>query len=65
MQEDNVVTVDRAVLVKTMIVGLEIDFDWVLISVINKRAFKTSTTYPFACLILLALQGSQSANFAL
>ena len=51
MQEDNVVTVDRAVLVKTMIVGLEIDFDWVLISVINKRAFKTSTTYPFACLI--------------
>lgn len=62
---DNIVTWDRMILLANLVEELEIDFAHVLILVINERAFKTSTTYPFACLILLALQGSQSANFAL
>ena len=48
---DNVLTWDRAVLVEALVVGLEIDYPRVLITVIHERAFKTSTTYPFACLI--------------
>lgn len=31
--------------------GLEIDFVKLLISMIHERAFKTSTTYPFACMV--------------
>lgn len=48
---DTVLTWDRAVLVATMVVKLEVDYAQVLISVIYERDFKTSTTYPFACLI--------------
>ena len=39
------------VLVATLVDGLEIDFMRLLISVIHERDFKTSTTYPFACMI--------------
>ena len=48
---DNILTWDRAVLVAALVVGLEIDYAKVLITVIPKRALKTSTTYPFASLI--------------
>lgn len=39
-------------LVAAIVAGLEIDYTWVLISVIHERAFKISTTYPFDHLIL-------------
>lgn len=39
-------------LVENLVVGLEIDFAKVLITVIHERAFKNFTTYPFACLII-------------
>ena len=48
---DNILIWDRAVLVKAFVVGLEIDFAKLLIMVIHERDFKSSTTYPFACLI--------------
>lgn len=51
MQVNNVVTWNRMVLVSSLLAGLEIDFFRILISVIHKRAFKTSTIYPFACRI--------------
>uniref|UniRef100_M1DTQ3 Integrase core domain containing protein n=1 Tax=Solanum tuberosum TaxID=4113 RepID=M1DTQ3_SOLTU len=34
-----------------MVVGLEIDFSRIVISVIHERAFKATTTLPFPCLI--------------
>lgn len=48
---DNVLTLDRVVLVAAMVGGFEINYARVLILVIHERAFKTSSTYPFACLI--------------
>ena len=39
-------------LVVNLVVGLEIDFAKVLITMIHKGAFKNSTTYPFVCLII-------------
>lgn len=44
---DNILTWDRSVLVAS----LEIDFAKLLITVIHERDFKSSTTYPFVCLI--------------
>lgn len=38
-------------MVSTPLAGFEIDFAKSLISVIHERVFKTSTTYPFACMI--------------
>ena len=38
-------------LVAALVAGLQIDFVNLLITVIHERAFKTSTTHPFACLI--------------
>lgn len=49
--DEYVLTWDRALLVKVMVAGLEIDFDKVLITVIPKRAFKNSFTYALACLL--------------
>lgn len=49
---NNILTLDRAVLVATFMVGLEIDFAKLFISVIHERSFNTSTTYPFSCIIL-------------
>ena len=49
---DNILTLDKAALVAILVAGLDIDFTRLLISVKNKRDFKTSTTYPFTCLIL-------------
>ena len=48
---DNMLTWDRAVFLATLVVGLEIDVAKSLISVIHKRDFKFSTTYPFPCMI--------------
>uniref|UniRef100_M1DXB6 Integrase core domain containing protein n=1 Tax=Solanum tuberosum TaxID=4113 RepID=M1DXB6_SOLTU len=42
---------DRAVMVAALVAGVEIDFDRMLLVEIHERAFKTSTTYPFPCLI--------------
>ena len=44
---DNIVTLDRAVLMAGMIVGSEVDFAWLLQAVMHERAFKVTTTYPF------------------
>ena len=52
MAPNNILTLDRAVLVATFMVGLEIDFAKLFISVIHVRSFNTSTTYPFSCIIL-------------
>uniref|UniRef100_M1DHI9 Integrase core domain containing protein n=1 Tax=Solanum tuberosum TaxID=4113 RepID=M1DHI9_SOLTU len=48
---DNQVTWDRAVMVAAMVAGEKIDFARMLLAEIHERAFKTSTTYPFPCLI--------------
>uniref|UniRef100_M1DGE0 Integrase core domain containing protein n=1 Tax=Solanum tuberosum TaxID=4113 RepID=M1DGE0_SOLTU len=48
---DNQLTWDRAVMVATLVAGLEIDSAYMLLAEIHERAFKTSTTYPFPCLI--------------
>uniref|UniRef100_M1DP51 Putative plant transposon protein domain-containing protein n=1 Tax=Solanum tuberosum TaxID=4113 RepID=M1DP51_SOLTU len=49
--DHNVVTKDRAVMLETLVEGLEIDFAWILIAKIHDRALKTTTTFPFHCLI--------------
>lgn len=48
---DSFVTRERAVMVATLVVGLDIDFDRTLLAEIHGRAFNTSTSYPFLCLI--------------
>ncbi|KAG5620829.1 hypothetical protein H5410_006047 [Solanum commersonii] len=48
---DNQVTWDRAVIVAALVAGVEIDFARMLLAEIHERAFRTSTTYPFPCLI--------------
>uniref|UniRef100_M1DU07 Integrase core domain containing protein n=1 Tax=Solanum tuberosum TaxID=4113 RepID=M1DU07_SOLTU len=48
---DNQVTWDRAVMVAALVAGVEIDFARMLLVEIHERAFRTSTTYPFSCLI--------------
>uniref|UniRef100_M1DWY2 Integrase core domain containing protein n=1 Tax=Solanum tuberosum TaxID=4113 RepID=M1DWY2_SOLTU len=48
---DNQLTWDRSVMVAALVEGVEIDFARMLLAKIHERAFKTSTTYPFPCLI--------------
>uniref|UniRef100_M1DNE5 Integrase core domain containing protein n=1 Tax=Solanum tuberosum TaxID=4113 RepID=M1DNE5_SOLTU len=48
---DNQVSWDRAVMVAALVAGVEIDFAHMLLVEIHERAFWTSTTYPFPCLI--------------
>uniref|UniRef100_M1DY73 Integrase core domain containing protein n=1 Tax=Solanum tuberosum TaxID=4113 RepID=M1DY73_SOLTU len=48
---DNQLTCDRAIMVAVLVAGVEIDFARMLLAEIHERAFKTSTTYPFPCLI--------------
>uniref|UniRef100_M1DLY7 Integrase core domain containing protein n=1 Tax=Solanum tuberosum TaxID=4113 RepID=M1DLY7_SOLTU len=55
---DNQLTWDRAVMVAALVVGLEIDFARMLLTEIHERAFKTSTTYPFPCLIFQLFRDS-------
>uniref|UniRef100_M1DXE6 Integrase core domain containing protein n=1 Tax=Solanum tuberosum TaxID=4113 RepID=M1DXE6_SOLTU len=50
-QADNVLTWDRSVMVATLVVGLEVDFAHMLIAEIHEKAFKSTTTLPFPCLI--------------
>uniref|UniRef100_M1E0W8 Integrase core domain containing protein n=1 Tax=Solanum tuberosum TaxID=4113 RepID=M1E0W8_SOLTU len=48
---NNQLTWDRAVMVVALVAVLEIDFARMLLAETHERAFKTSTTYPFPCLI--------------
>ena len=48
---DNIVNWDRAVLIAAMIVGFEVDFPWLPLSMMNERAFKATTIYPFPCMV--------------
>ncbi|KAG5585436.1 hypothetical protein H5410_045870 [Solanum commersonii] len=48
---DNQLTWDRAVIVAALGAEVEIDFSRMLLVEIHERACKTSTTYPFPCLI--------------
>ncbi|KAG5595736.1 hypothetical protein H5410_036968 [Solanum commersonii] len=48
---DNQLTWDRVITVVALVAGVEIDFACMLLIEIHERAFKTSTTYPFPCLI--------------
>uniref|UniRef100_M1DII0 Integrase core domain containing protein n=1 Tax=Solanum tuberosum TaxID=4113 RepID=M1DII0_SOLTU len=48
---DNQLTWDRAVMVAALVAGVEIDYARMLLAEIHEKAFKTSTTYPFPCLI--------------
>ena len=48
---DNIVTWDRAVLIEAMIAGFEVDFAWILQTVMHESDFKVTTTYPFPCKI--------------
>ncbi|KAG5614513.1 hypothetical protein H5410_014337, partial [Solanum commersonii] len=48
---DNQVTWNKAVMVAALVAGVEIDFAHMLLVEIHERTFKTSTTYPFPCLI--------------
>ena len=48
---DNIVTWDRAVLMAAMIAWFEMDFAWLLQTVMHERDFKVTTTYPFPCMI--------------
>lgn len=48
---DNVLTWAKAVMVAELEEGLEINFNKLILVVIHEREFKTSTTYPFPCLI--------------
>ncbi|KAG5572012.1 hypothetical protein H5410_061778 [Solanum commersonii] len=50
-QSDNQVRVGRAVMVAALVAGVEIDFARMLLAEIHERAVRTSTTYPFPCLI--------------
>uniref|UniRef100_M1DEU9 Integrase core domain containing protein n=1 Tax=Solanum tuberosum TaxID=4113 RepID=M1DEU9_SOLTU len=50
-QAENMVTWDRVVMLAALVVGLEIDFTQILIAEIYERAFKTTITLPFPCLI--------------
>ncbi|WMV18421.1 hypothetical protein MTR67_011806 [Solanum verrucosum] len=50
-QADNVVTWDRAVMCATLLVGLEVDFAWIILAEIHERAFRKTTTIPLPCLI--------------
>uniref|UniRef100_M1DEN3 Integrase core domain containing protein n=1 Tax=Solanum tuberosum TaxID=4113 RepID=M1DEN3_SOLTU len=50
-KDDNQVTWDRVVMVAALVAGVEIDFARMLLAEIHEMAFKTSTTYPFPCLI--------------
>uniref|UniRef100_M1E0I1 Putative plant transposon protein domain-containing protein n=1 Tax=Solanum tuberosum TaxID=4113 RepID=M1E0I1_SOLTU len=56
---DNQLTWDRAVMVAALLAGLEIDFAGILLAEIHERAFKTSTTYPFQCLIFQLCRDSE------
>ena len=47
----NILTCYRTVLVVALVAWLDINFAKLLISVIHQRAFKSSFTYPFSCII--------------
>uniref|UniRef100_M1DCU9 Integrase core domain containing protein n=1 Tax=Solanum tuberosum TaxID=4113 RepID=M1DCU9_SOLTU len=50
-KSDNQLTWDIAIMVAALVAGVEIDLARMLLAEIHERAFKTSTTYPFPCLI--------------
>ncbi|KAG5599583.1 hypothetical protein H5410_030953 [Solanum commersonii] len=56
---DNQLIWDRVVMVVALVAGVEIDFARMLLVQIHKRAFKTSATYPFPCLIFQLCRDSR------
>ncbi|KAG5571639.1 hypothetical protein H5410_061405, partial [Solanum commersonii] len=56
---DNQLTWDKVVMVAALVAGVEIDFARMLLAEIHERAFKTSTTYPFPCLIFQLCRDSR------
>ncbi|KAG5599363.1 hypothetical protein H5410_030733, partial [Solanum commersonii] len=48
---NNQLTWDIAFMVAALVAGLELDFAHMLLAEIHERTIKTSTTYPFPCLI--------------
>ncbi|KAG5579908.1 hypothetical protein H5410_050535 [Solanum commersonii] len=59
IKADNQVTWDRAVMVATLVAGVEINFARLLLAEIHERASKISTTYPFPCLIFQLCRDSR------
>ena len=59
IKDDNQLTWDRAVMVATLVARVEIDFARMLLAEIYERAFKTSTIYPFPCLIFQLCRDSR------
>lgn len=57
-QAYHVLTWDRAAMVATTVIGLEIDFCCVVIAVIHERDFKKTTIFIFSCLIFHILKDS-------
>ena len=55
---DNIFTWDRALLMAAMIARFEVDFTWLLQTVMHERAFKVTTTYPFPCMIFALLRSA-------
>ena len=49
---DNIVTWNHAVLMAAIVAGFEVDFAWMLQAVMHVRAFKTTSTYPFVCMVI-------------
>lgn len=48
---DKHLTLDRAMIVVSLMDGYEIDFIWIIITEIHERALQKTTTIPFPCLI--------------
>uniref|UniRef100_M1DI70 Integrase core domain containing protein n=1 Tax=Solanum tuberosum TaxID=4113 RepID=M1DI70_SOLTU len=48
---DNIVTWDKEVMVAALVVELDINFSRLLLGELHERAFKTTTTYQFPCMI--------------
>lgn len=51
IQDNNVLTWDRVVMVETLVPALDIDFTSMFVVEIEPMALKTSTTYNFSCII--------------
>jgi len=48
---DNIVTLDIAVMVAALVAGLDINFPRLLLGELHEKTFKTTTIYPFPCMI--------------
>ena len=46
-----------------MLAGLKVDFSRLLLAIIHERVFKSSTTYPFTCIIFELCRSSIVSNW--